>query len=571
MEVFTIVLLVIIAVAVFVAFSGGEPVDPRLEVKGSPARITLDEAKQINRIASLQYIHPQLARSLAAKLQGDAWQIAQSGLCTSLLDDEQTDALLQLLDRLDPHHRGVALDNLLNHLIATGHERRALELLAKTGDGLPRSPLLKAPLLRAEGRLDEARAVLDEFDEHSGDAEVLPLLQLAREQRGVAQPDKAARTLERAWQSMQAGAELQQYLGLDTLLRELAELGDFARLQAIAGLLPQEQSPLAITELIRAGLFEQARSLISKLPSHAGQDLHEQMLAAMLERGQLAQAEELLATLDDVQRMPPLLHLAQWHIGRGTFNGAADSLLALARDTQQRIDLYLSLWSLHAEERPELAARLLEQAERWLAELAEDQRDELPFFVLEARLLAQSRLPARQRTSYELRRGLEEMERLLGSMDCYGRIANLTRLARLLHKLERDEDALAKLAQAHELLRRSAPDDELEDFDKALLLENIALAYLQLQHLDLALAARADIPPGESFGEDQWVAALVEHDHLQLAIQHLTFFTLHALAQPLRQLTDKLADLADQGQALRGQLLSKLQSDAFWEPSGAAA
>ena len=43
-----------------------------------------------------------------------------------------------------------------------------------------------------------------------------------------------------------------------------------------------------------------------------------------------------------------------------------------------------------------------------------------------------------------------------------------------------------KLAQARELLSRSGPQDDLEDLDKALLLEDIATTYLQLQRLDLA-------------------------------------------------------------------------------------
>lgn len=49
--------------------------------------------------------------------------------------------------------------------------------------------------------------------------------------------------------------------------------------------------------------------------------------------------------------------------------------------------------------------------------------------MLDARLSTQSLLPERQRTSYEIRRGLEEMERLLQGMDSYSRIANLGLLA----------------------------------------------------------------------------------------------------------------------------------------------
>lgn len=571
MEMFFTVLFIVIVVVLVITLSGTDPADPRLEVQDSPARITLDEAKQINRIACLQYIHPELARTLASNLQGDAWQIAQSGLCTTLLDDGREDAALQLLSRFDPHHRGVALHNMLNHLIEAGHERQALELLAKSGDALPQKPLLKIPLLRAEGRLDEALAELAELDECKGGADALQLQKLARQQRAFEQREAATQTLDLAWQLMQAEAATQEYLGLEDLLKELVELGEFGRLQAIAKQLPTEQRPPAIAELIRAGLFEQARALLQDLPQYESNVLYEQMFGAMLERAQLVQADELLTTLDGTLHTTALTQLAQWHITRGTFDTAAGALQAQARSLPERIDLYLSLWKLQATERPALAATLLDQAERWVSELAADEQEELRFFVLDARLSAQSQLPERQRTSYEIRRGLEEMERLLPRMDSYSRISNLALLARLLQKLGRDEDAMEKLAQARKLLSQSGPQDELEDFDKAWLLEDMAKAYLQLQRLDLALAARDEIPKGEVFDEHEWIAALIEHGHLQLAIEGLSLTTLFALAQPLAALTTKIAELAEQGQALHSQLLAKLSGDALWEPSSTAA
>ena len=472
---------------------------------------------------------------------------------------------------LDPHHRGVALSNLLRHLIEAGEERQALELLAQSGDELPTQPLLTVALLRAEGRLDEARAELSELDTYKGNADVLHLTQLARQQRELEQRDDALHSLDLAWQLMQGSAAVDEYLGLDALLAELAALGEFSRLQAIAEQLPVAQRPAAIAELIRAGLFEQARALLQGLAQYQSESLQEQMFGAMLARDQLIQAEELLGQVTNAQHTTLLVRLAQWHIVRGSFETAAARLQAHARSPQERIDLYLSLWKLQVGERPELAARLLDQAEGWVAQLTEDEQDDLRFFVLDARLSTQSLLPERQRTSYEIRRGLEEMERLLQGMDSYSRIANLGLLARLLHKLGRAEDALAKLAQARELLSRSGPQDDLEDLDKALLLEDIATTYLQLQRLDLALAARAEIPESEIFDERDWIAALIEHDHLQQAIEALDMRTLFAVAAPLASLTGKLAELAEQGQALRGQLLAKLSSDAFWEPAASAA
>ena len=571
MEMFIALLVIAIIVGVVIFISARDPGDLHLNIQGSPARITLDEAKQVNRVTYLQLISPELARALAGKLQGDAWQLVQSGLCVSWLNEGRQDAALQLLGKLDPHHRGVALSNLLRHLIEAGEERQALELLAQSGDELPAQPLLRVALLRAEGRLDEARAELSELDTYKGNADILHLTQLARQQRELEQRDAALHSLDLAWQLMQGSAAVDEYLGLDVLLAELAALGEFSRLQAIAEQLPVAQRPAAIAELIRAGLFEQARALLQGLAQYQSESLQEQMFGAMLARDQLIQAEELLGQVTNAQHTTLLVRLAQWHIVRGSFETAAARLQAHARSPQERIDLYLSLWKLQVGERPELAARLLDQAEGWVAQLTEDEQDDLRFFVLDARLSTQSLLPERQRTSYEIRRGLEEMERLLQGMDSYSRIANLGLLARLLHKLGRAEDALTKLAQARELLSRSGPQDDLEDLDKALLLEDIATTYLQLQRLDLALAARAEIPESEIFDERDWIAALIEHDHLQQAIETLDLRTLFAVAAPLASLTGKLAELADQGQALRGQLLAKLSSDAFWEPAASAA
>lgn len=571
MEILVAVLIIAIVVVMVIAISGREPTDLHLNIQDSPARITLDEAKQINRITYLQLISPELARTMAGKLQGDAWQLAQSGLCATLLAEGRQDAALQLLARFDPHHRGVALTNMLKQLIEAGEERQALELLVKCGDELPAQPLLRVPLLRADGRLDEARAELAELDQYKSDAGILHLTQLARQQRELAQQESALHTLDLAWQLMQGSAEIDEYLGLDDLLAELAALGEFGRLQAIAEQLPAQRRPAAIAELIRAGLFGQAGSLLQDLQQYQSDALQEQMFDTMLERNQLIQAEELLAGVADAQHTTLLAQLAQWHIARGTFDMAAAALQAQARSPQERIDLYLSLWKLQVGERPELAAMLLDQAERWVTELADDEQDDLRFFVLDARLSTQSLLPERQRTSYEIRRGLEEMERLLQGMDSYSRIANLDLLARLLHKLGRAEDAIAKLAQARELLSQSGSQDDLEDLDKALLLEDIATTYLQLQRLDLALAARAEIPEAEMFDERDWIAALIEHGHLQQAIEALDLRTLFAVAAPLASLTGKLAELADKGQELRGQLLAKLSSDAFWEPAASTA
>ena len=74
MEMFIALLVIAIIVGVVIFISAREPGDLHLNIQGSPARITLDEAKQVNRVTYLQLISPELARALAGKLQGDAWQ-----------------------------------------------------------------------------------------------------------------------------------------------------------------------------------------------------------------------------------------------------------------------------------------------------------------------------------------------------------------------------------------------------------------------------------------------------------------------------------------------------------------
>ena len=96
MEMFIALLVIAIIVGVVIFISAREPGDLHLNIQGSSARITLDEAKQVNRVTYLQLISPELARALAGKLQGDAWQLVQSGLCVSWLNEGRQDAALQL-------------------------------------------------------------------------------------------------------------------------------------------------------------------------------------------------------------------------------------------------------------------------------------------------------------------------------------------------------------------------------------------------------------------------------------------------------------------------------------------
>lgn len=560
-------LFIVLCIAVpliIIAVTGKEPSDGRIQIQGSSARITLAEAAQINRAATLALLDAPLARALADELEGDAWQLTQSTLCYSLLDEGDQDAALQLLASLDEHHQGEALLNLMIHLVDTGKEQQALELLEATGADLPADSLPRIALLHTHGRLDEANAALDERERAIDGLEPQQLLWLARDQRRLARQEAALSTLERLWETMRDDNAPHRYL-LPDLLRELGELEAFQHLRDIGAQVPAVPRAPAIGALIRAGRFEQARTLFDDLEPYQQNPYHQQIFNALLERGQLAQALEWLPTVDDYLHTDLLLRLAQWHLERGTFAGVEASLPALARSPHARIDCYLSLCAVEAARHPELAPRLLDQVEHWLSELPDDeQQAQLHFLTLDARLTLQSRLPERERISYEVRRGLEQMERLLPRVNTYHRIANLERLAGLLQALGRIHDAPQKLEQARELVRQGT-QEELEDLDKALLLDSIASRYLRFGRLDLALATRAEIPASEAdCDEHEWIGALIDHGHLEQAIGAMRFIHLHQEDKPLTRLRTRIDAMAEAGQALRVQLMDRLRGDAFW-------
>src|SRR5690606_27426858 len=127
------------------------------------ARLTLEEVVWINRISTLRILAPEIAIDLAARLQGDAWQVANASLCATLLELNREDEALGLYSYLDAHHRREALGKMLYQLINAGEAEKALELLKRTGDERPSDPLLRIPQLLAEGAQDTANSELETF------------------------------------------------------------------------------------------------------------------------------------------------------------------------------------------------------------------------------------------------------------------------------------------------------------------------------------------------------------------------------------------------------------------------
>lgn len=566
MDIFFVLLLIAVVAIVIIAMTSGEPGDDRLPVAGSPARLTLEEVGRINQLAHLQHLQLDLTVKLAARLNGDAWQLAQSGICPALLMAGREAQALELLAQLDEHHRQSALHGMLNNLIEANEEPRALALLAQLELDLPENPLQRIALLHASGKQEEAErelhALAQQYPPADGDSAVLALLALARLQHRLGKSDSAIQTLDQTWQEMQRGAAEQDYLGLEQLATQLAQLGQFQTLQDLAGQLPNTRHTALIAELTQAGLFEQARLLIQGLEPLSQSVAYETLLEAMLERGQLRLATELLAASEDMGRTQLLLCMAQSYLRHNDMAGLTAFIETQVADRAERSRLYLSLWHLHQQQQPQHAAALLELAERWNA-----AHEDGLFDLLEARLTLQSQLPPRERTSYEIRRGVDDMTRLARDEDCYFSANYLIRLARLLARLERKADALERLAEARQLMRDKA--SELDELDVELLLEDLASAYLALDELDLARATRNERLQHAPAGRDDWTVELIRHGHLELAIDNLSFYDLYNGEQPLHLLDARIQELTEQApersQTLQEWLLARLESPTFWQ------
>ncbi|HBZ92995.1 MAG TPA: hypothetical protein DEO91_04630, partial [Pseudomonas sp.] len=202
-------------------------------------------------------------------------------------------------------------------------------------------------------------------------------------------------------------------LGLDLYAGELARLGDIQRLLESAATLRLERDNPFIAALIEAGLFEQAIEQIERLDILWRSAPYELLLDTLLQRGYLQEAEELIAAADESVQERLLLRLLRWRFDHGKADGVQQDIERMARHEALRIDLCLSLWKLYRQSHAEAAACLLDQAEQRVEALPDgEERDQLRLFVIESRLEIQLRQPERQRNSYDLRRALEEMQRL---------------------------------------------------------------------------------------------------------------------------------------------------------------
>lgn len=558
-----IILLVLIAILIFFTRTPDDEQELRLSIAGSPAKLTLQEIKLINRISLLGSTYPILALHLSNRFEGAAWQVSNMGLCDTLCRAGLEDKALLLLPRLDTHHRREALKLMLKALTQTGKADRAVALLEQTGEEPPHDGLIRSALLLAENKHEAACQALEDYLQ-STHPDATQWLDVARLQRELGQTDAARQSLEQFW-VLQHDKSADEIFDLNTFIQELVRLGDFQTLQDIATTLEISRNNPFIAPLIDAGLFEQATSLIERLEPLQQYNPYEMLFDALLQHGQLQQAETLLSARDEQDSGKLLLRLARWHIDQGRDAEAPQAIQRLSQDSAIRIDLYLALWSLHKDTRPAFADPLREQAERWVDALPDGAtRDRLRLFVLDTRLLLQIRLPERQRSSYEIRCLLEETQWLNARQPLYLRTINAKQHAMRLHALGRPEDARLLLEDTQQDLQSIAEDDDMEPFDQACLQEELATCFLQLGLTEQAIALYRDIHIDRNFAT-YWLAALVEHDLLNQAVEHLSYNDIIGMPDAVHQLLDKLGNSAEEEHADRYQyLLDKIIHDNFW-------
>lgn len=523
----------------------------------------------INRISTLRILAPEIAIDLAARLQGDARQVANASLCATLLELNREKEALGLYSYLDAHHRRDALATMLYQLIDAGEAEKALELLKRTGDKCPSDPLLRIPLLLAEGDQNTANSELETFATTSN-LSAQQWLDLARLQRQSGKEDAARHSLAQFW-ALQQTVPAEDIVGLEIFARELASLGDLQQLLDISDSLSLQRDNPFIAPMIEAGWLAQAQQQIQRLDANWRDEHYDQLFDAMLRHRQLREVEALLEEVGDGVHDALLLRLAQWWIDQGAVSEAERDVQRLSRHETQRISLYMSLWTLYEQSQPDLATSMLGQAERWIEYLPEDiDRDHLRLQVLNARLTLQSRLPERQRTSYEIRRALEQIQRLAERQPLFDRAFTDTRHALLLQRLDRPADARSLLDNVRDTLVTDNAPEEIEAFDMALLLDDLAIAYLRLGDVDEAVDLIRRIPGEISYPSD-WIDALLEQDLLAHAVDGLGYRDLFDPRNGPQRLLKKLdAAATDESRTLKHRLLDKVFSDDFWRQPNAA-
>ncbi|MGG2396481.1 hypothetical protein ACJRW5_05955 [Pseudomonas sp. SH1-B] len=568
MELFVAIVAVVVILAVLHLVN--TPEEPRLELQGGGARLTLTEATQLNRIYALQFSAPDLALQMAAQLWGDAWHLAHASLCARLMLLDREEEAVALLWKLESPYRDQALQTMQRELVERGDCTKALEVQRRFGVTGCNSPLIQSKLLLAEDRVDDAREALNALDAGEPLTE-LQLLDLARLRDACQQPDLADAALHKVETMLGSDAEFD--FSWNPLLQTLAELQRYAHLLKLAQRddLPRHH----IVELLAAhGQYDDALMVLGQTERSKTYLIDtRQLFEHFIEAQRPELMERLLETTRAGLAAELLQCLAGWYAQRGETIQAEQ---LLERELQQLETsaqhwLLLSLAEEHAEANSSWASRLQRQAERLLAgEQGKASWPDLRLHHLRHLLREQAKRPAHQRDSWSVRSFLEEAEGLQAELKPEDSLTEGLIHAQLLNELGEAEAARDRLQR----LRQQLDTDEgIPAEDAPYLYSEIARALIAMGELenarDLLQQERA-----EGDLKDALLTAYLDAERLEEAFAFIDFHTLIGSCGTtnLQRLHQSIAALKDSDppryQRLQSQLFQCLNDDDAWRSWG---
>lgn len=564
------VVIVAIVVIMIVVHVANAPEEPRLELQGGSARLTPTEATQLNRIYALQFSAPDLALQMAGQLWGDAWHLAHASLSAKLMLLDREEEALELLWKLESAHRDQALQTMVQELVNRGDTDKALQVQKRFDVDCSDSPLTHARLLLAEGKLNDAREVLNALELNDSLSEE-QLLDLARLQDECAQPELADAALNRVEAMLDADAAFD--FSWNRLLETLAELQRYAHLLKLAQRddLPRHR----IVELLAAhGQYDDALNVLgqterSKTYLIDTKQLFEHFIAA--QRPELL--ERLIETTKGGLAAELLQCLAGWYAQRGEI-AQAERLLERELqhlETSAQHWLLLSLAEEQAQANPSWATSLRRQAERLLAgEQGKASWPDMRLHHLRHLLREQAKRPTHQRDSWSVRNFLEEAERLQANLEPEDSLTEGLVHAQLQHELGEAEAALDLLQRLRQQLEadESIHTEEVPYFYSEIARALIAMGELEKAR-DLLQQGRA-----EDDQKNALLTAYLDAGRLEETFAFIDFHTLIGSCGTgnLQRLHQSIVALKDSDppryQHLHGQLLECLNDDNSWRSWG---
>lgn len=557
---FLIILLATFAVIALIKFLTGhqQPTTQELHLDGADSvlLITPQEVSQINLLASWRHGAPELAAQLGARLSGDAWQVAHMSLCSTLFQLGLEEESLQAFARLDKTQKQNALVLTLQELIDNGQSGKALALLQRLDADMSIPPLLKSNLLLAEGKIEEARLLIEQLAMETQLSDTQRIALAGLQQRCNLQ-DAAMSNLNRVRTILEDEDTSIEYWF--SVLQVMADLHQYSTLMELAELSEEHKQHIARL-LISVGQYEQAMTLLAQLPAPDADLLdHEEILDQLLASHQHALAQRLLELTTNNVHALLLQRYVNWHVARGE-TAKAQELLDVQGQRLSPITLHwllLQLLEQHHDTQPTWASGLQSQAERLLHEHRADL--DWPFMRLDSlhqQLLVQARRSASQRDSWSIRQLQEETERLHAELPFDEQITQQLRYCTVLKALGQDEPLRERLTHIHE--RLSNPEPGMEDAVRYLS-NNLLSTLITLGELDQAQALHERLGTS-SWHQEDLQQAYINADRLEDALEKIDLQTTVAINEEsvLPRLHKRIDGLKEQDPSRHQRLMQRL-------------